>query len=188
MCFRLLDDSDSFVATSNTVAIKHVPRQSNTSTSSVDDIRDNRGSSVDNTEDSFKRYERIRRTLSHSRRRYSTLQRKTKAEREALKQSNKEKTIVASGNYETSGLPKGKQDDLETSLSLDRDSSEVADREMAELSGNDDDKGVDLDDSLKVSKTFSSLRRGVCSELLELALKKCYTTSTFCGHNYHFCD
>lgn len=171
MCFRLLDDSDSFVATSNTVAIKHVPRQSNASTSSVDDIRDNRGNSVDNTEDSFKRYERIRRTLSHSRRRYSTLQRKTRAEREALKQSNKENVIVASGNYETSGLPKGKQDDLETSLSLDRDSSEVADREMAELSGNDDDKGVDLDDSLKVSKTFSSLRRGVCSELLELALK-----------------
>ena len=162
------------MATSNTVAIKHVPRQSNTSTSSVDDIRDNRGSSVDNTEDSFKRYERIRRTLSHSRRRYSTLQRKTRAEREALKQSNKENAIVASGNYETSGLSKGKQDDLETSLSLDRDSSEVADREMAELSGNDDDKGVDLDDSQKVSKTFSSLRRGVCSELLELALKMLY--------------
>ena len=163
LCFRLLDSSDSLVATSNTVAIKHVPRQSNTSTSSVDDIRDNRESSVDNTEGSFRRYERIRRTLSHSRRRYSTVQRKAKAERDALKQSSKENAIIASGNYGTSVLPKGNQDDLETSLSLDRDSSEVADREMAELSGNDADKGADLDDSLKASKTFSSLRRGTYS-------------------------
>ena len=166
LCFRLLDGSDSLVATSNPVAIKHVPRQSNTSTSSADDIRDNRDSSVDNTDDSFRRYERIRRTLSHSRRRYSTIQRKARAERDALKQSNKENAIIASGSYEASGgSPKGKQDDLETSLSLDRDSSEVADREMAELSGSDDDKGADLDDSLKASKTFSSLRRGAYSSL-----------------------
>ena len=135
-------------------------RQPNTSTSSADDIKHHRDSSDGNTEDNFKRYERIRRTLSHSRRRYSTTQRRQRAEKEAIKQNSFENTIVASGNHDTSSLPRSKvDDDLETSLLLDRDSSAEADREMAELSG-DEDKGVDLDDSLKASKTFSSLKRG----------------------------
>lgn len=162
LCFKLWDGSNNLVAISNILTVKHAgPRQSNTSTSSADDVRDHRGGSVDNNEDNFKRYERIRRTLSHSRRRYSTIQRRHKADREALKLSNKENTILSSGNYEASTLPRSKLDDLETSLSLDRDSSAVADREMAELSESDDKEG-DLDDSVKVSKTFSSLRRGTC--------------------------
>ena len=131
-------------------------RQPNTSTSSADAITDG---SDGNTVDNFKRYERIRRTLSHSRRRYSTIQRKQRAEKEAVKQNSIDNTIIASGSHDTSSLPRSKMDDLEASLLLDRDSSAVADREMAELSG-DDGKGVDLDDSLKVSKTFSSLKRG----------------------------
>ena len=148
VCFKLWDGSDNLVASSDEMKVVYRDghRQPNPSTSSADD-----------TGDSFKRYEHIRRTLSHSRRRYSTMQRRHRAEKENLKQSNDENVIVASGNYNTGTLVKSKMDDLETSLMLDRDSSAEADREMAELSG-DDDK--ELDDSLKASKTFSSLKRG----------------------------
>lgn len=118
-------------------------------------------------EDNFKRYERIRRTLSHSRRRYSTLQRRQRANKEAVKQASKENTIIAGGSYEmnssseANSLPRSKLDnDFETSLSLDRNSSAEADREMAELSRSND-KGESLDNSLKASKTFSSLKRGL---------------------------
>lgn len=165
LCFKLLDGSDNFITTSEAVKVGYYggQRKSHTSTSSADDYKEqgNDGESAEgNTEDNFKRYERIRRTLSHSRRRYSTMKRKQRAEREAYKQTSAENTIVASGSHEVNSLPRSKVDDLEASLLLDRDSSAVADREMVELSSNSD-KGVNVDDSLKASKTFSSLRRGI---------------------------
>jgi len=149
------------VATSDVVTVQHERhRQSNPSTSSADDVRSYKDDAEENTEDNFKRYEHIRRTLSHSRRRYSTIKRKYRANKDAIKKANEENTIVASGSHDDSSLPRTKLDDLETSLSLDRNISAEADREMAELSGKDE-KEADLDDSLKASKTFSSLKRGV---------------------------
>ena len=174
VCFKLWDGSDNLVTSSDMIKVLHrdVHRQPNTSTSSADDIRDHRDGSAGNAEDNFRRYERIRRTLSHSRRRYSTIQRKQRAEKEVIKQNSIDNTIIASGNHDIGSLPKSKVDDLEASLLLDRDSSAVADREMAELSGNDD-KGVDLDDSLKASKTFSSLKRGQCGDCVYVRVCMC---------------
>jgi len=153
------------IATSNTVKVHHGRhRNSNSSTSSADAIREQRtGSDDDDDDDAFKRYEHIRRTLSHSRRRYSTIQRKHRAKKEALKQSNKNNVIVASGNYQANTLPhSSKQDDMEASLMLDRDSSAQADREMAEMEqAKSKDQGNDVDDSVKASKVFSSFKRGI---------------------------
>jgi len=136
-------------------------RNSNSSTSSADAIREHRAGS-DDDDDAFKRYEQIRRTLSHSRRRYSTIQRKHRAKKEALKQSSKDNVIVASGNYQASTLPhRSKKDDMEASLMLDRDSSAQADREMAELDQTKDQATGTEDDSVKASKLFSAFKRGV---------------------------
>jgi len=161
LCFKLWDNSSKVIATSNTVKVHHGRRRnSNSSTSSADAIREQRAGSDDDDEDAFKRYEHIRRTLSHSRRRYSTIQRKHRAKKEALKQSSKDNVIMASGSYT---LPhSSKQDDMETSLMLDRDSSAQADREMTELEQTKSkDQHNDLDDSVKASKVFSSFKRGM---------------------------
>ena len=163
LCFKLWDNSRKVIATSNTVKVHHGRhRHSNSSTSSADAIREHRTGSDDDDDDddAFKRYEHIRRTLSHSRRRYSTIQRKHRAKKEALKQSNNDNVIVASGNYQTNTLPhSSKQDDMEASLMLDRDSSAQADLEMEQAKCIDQEN--DVDDSVKASKIFSSFKRGI---------------------------
>ena len=175
LCFKLWDNSRKVIATSNTVKVHHGRhRNSNSSTSSVDAIREQRaGSDDDDDDDNFKRYEHIRRTLSHSRRRYSTIQRKHRAKKEALKQASKDNTIVASGSYQAN-TQSHSSNDMEASLMLDRDSSAQADREMAELESKDQDD--DVDDSVKASKVFSSFKRGV--EIYCICLYVCMSVYT----------